>query len=317
MSKNDAASHLQVNIQTADTGFYQGFNKIVSITPKVLIVALIFWTALFPEQAGKALEQIQHWTTRVFGAWYIYTAALFMLATLALAILPKSAHTKLGQPHDTPEFSNFSWFSMMFGAGIGIGMLTYSTAEPIYHFVENPDTIRGITAGLSEGNVRNAYKWAFLHYALTPWSCYAVIGITLAYLSYNRGFPLTIRSSLQPLFGRAVSGPLGHAVDIVAILATIIGVGVTIGYGVSQFASGMFNVSGASWLMNDGEPSLAGRFLALGLVLFASTISAMSGVNRGIKWLSNINMGLSFFLLLFFVLFGSLLFAAKAFGFAI
>ncbi|MFT5572719.1 MAG: choline/carnitine/betaine transport [Cryomorphaceae bacterium] len=317
MPKSDVSKNTHLSIETADSGFYQGFNKVVSITPKVLVIALIIWAGFFPESSGPALLTMQNWTTDVFGAWYMYVAALFMIATVLLAIIPKSAHTKLGLPDDTPEFSNFSWFSMMFGAGIGIGMLTYSTAEPIFHFVSNPDTILGFAEGSTAGNVRNAYKWAFLHYALTPWACYAVIGITLGYLSYNRGFPLTIRSSLQPLFGKAVSGPLGHIVDIVAILATIIGVGVTIGYGVSQFASGVFNITPAAWLMTDGKPSLAAQITALSIVLIASTISAMSGVDKGIKWLSNINMGLSFFLLIFFVFFGSLLFAAKIFGFAI
>ena len=141
---------------------------------------------------------------------------------------------------------------MMFGAGIGIGMLTYSTAEPIFHFANNPDTIKGITTGLDENNVRNAYKWAMLHYGFTPWACYGVVGISLGYLSYNRGLPLTIRSALQPLFGRAMSGSAGNVVDIVAILATIVGLSVTIGYGVSQFASGLFNISGAQWLVGEG-----------------------------------------------------------------
>jgi choline/carnitine/betaine transport len=317
MSNNEVRKVTHLEIETSDSGFYKGFNKVVSVTPKILVIALIIWTGIFPEIAGPALLTIQNWTTDVFGAWYMYVAAIFMIACVLLAIIPKTANTKLGLPSDTPEFSNFSWFSMMFGAGIGIGMLTYSTAEPIFHFVSNPDTILGLAEGSTAGNVRNAYKWAFLHYALTPWACYAVIGITLGYLSYNRGFPLTIRSSLQPLFGRAVSGPLGHVVDIVAILATIIGVGVTIGYGVSQFASGVFNITPAAWLMTDGTPSLAAQITALSIVLVASTISAMSGVNKGIKWLSNINMGLSFFLLIFFVFFGSLLFAAKIFGFAI
>ncbi|MFT6032639.1 MAG: choline/carnitine/betaine transport [Arenicella sp.] len=307
-----------VSVNTAQSGFYKDFNKVVAITPKVLVLCLIAWAVLLPEQAQQTLSDMQHWTTSVFGSWYMFAAAIFMISVMLLGIIPRTGRIKLGAKNDKPEFSLFSWFSMMFGAGIGIGMLTYSTAEPIFHFASNPDTIQGLSNSLDPDNVRNAFKWGIFHYALTPWGSYAIIGIALGYFSYNKGLPLTIRSSLQPLFGNAVQGWLGHAVDIAAILATIIGVGVTIGYGVSQFASGVFNISGAQWLMNtDGTPSFAAQLVALIVVLIASTLSAMSGVNKGIKWLSNINMGLSFLLLIFFVFFGSLGFAINAFGFAI
>jgi choline-glycine betaine transporter len=199
---------------------------------------------------------------------------------------------------------------MMFGAGIGIGMLTYSTAEPIFHFATNPETIQGTSTSLDADNVRNAYKWALLHYGLTPWACYGIIGIALGYLKYAKGMPLTIRSGLQPLFGSSLSGWLGNLVDIAAILATLIGLGVTIGYGVSQFSAGLFNISGLSFLVNDiGQPTLSAQIMGLVLIVGASCVSALSGIQRGIKWLSNINMGLSFFILAFFLIFGSTMFA--------
>ena len=311
MSKNAA-------VHTASAGFYRGFNRTVSITPKILIFCLIIWALMLPKTAETVLNDLQAWTTSVFGAWYMIAAAIFMVIVLSLAIIPKTGKIKLGKANDRPEFSLFSWFSMMFGAGMGIGILTYSTAEPIYHFASNPDTIVGLANGLDPDNVRNAFKWSFFHYALTPWGAYAIIGISLGYFSYNKGLPLTIRSSLKPLFGNAVNGWIGHIVDIAAIVATIIGVGVTIGFGVSQFSSGIFNVSNASWLIDaNGAPSIGAQLSALLIVLIASIVSAMSGVNKGIKWLSNINMGLSVFLLVFFVFFGSLAFSASAFGFAV
>ena len=203
---------------------------------------------------------------------------------------------------------------MMFGAGIGIGMLTYATAEPIFHFGNNPDVIMGLVGAETAENVRPAYKWSFLHWGFSAWACYALVGLELAFFSYSRGLPLTIRSGLTPLFGKALSGPLGHVVDIVSVIATILGVSVTIGYGVSQFASGIYNITGGGWIMNDkGAPTLQAMLLALVVVMGASTLSAMSGVGRGIKWLSNINMGLSLFLLAFFILFGATIFVMKAF----
>ena len=312
------ANEVAVAISTERFGFYAGFNQVVVLVPKLLLAALILWVGLSPSAAGEVLLSVQNWSTTSFGGWYVYVTAFYTVICLALAIWPRTAHVKLGRSDEKPEFSMFTWLSMMFGAGIGIGMLTYSTAEPIFHLANNPDTIKGITTGLDENNVRNAYKWAMLHYGFTPWACYGVVGISLGYLSYNRGLPLTIRSALQPLFGRAMSGSAGHVVDIVAILATVVGLSVTIGYGVSQFASGLFNISGAQWLVGEGgKPTLLAQLFGLTLIVGASCLSAMSGLNRGIKWLSNINMGLSVFLIAFFVIFGATFFALQTFAYTI
>jgi len=300
-------------IETRQTGFYQGFNHFVAIGSKILIGMLIIWAAVFPDQAGAALSALNAWLLAHFGHWYMYVVFFYILVCFGLALWPATGRILLGQPGEKPEFSRFSWFSMMFGAGIGIGMLTYATAEPIFHFGNNPDVIRGLAVGETAGNVRAAYKWSFLHWGFSAWACYALVGLALAFFSYSRGLPLTIRSGLTPLFGKALSGPLGHVVDIVSVITTILGVSVTIGYGVSQFASGIFNITGASWMMQaDGNPTKVAMLLALVIVMGASTLSALSGVGRGIKWLSNINMGLSLFLLGFFILFGATVFVFKA-----
>lgn len=314
MSEQPNAHHSDFVVKTQASGFYEGFNRFVAIGAKILIGLLIIWAGLFPKQAGKILLDVQNWTTGTFGGWYIWITTFYLLVCLALAMWPKTGKIKFGAVGEKPEFSRFSWFSMMFGAGIGVGMLTYSTAEPIFHFANNPDVIKGLSDAQSPNNVRNAYKWAMLHYGLTPWACYGIVGMALGYFSYNRNLPLTFRSTLKPLFGKALIGPLGHIVDIVAIIATVIGVSVTIGYGVSQFASGVFNFTGAEWISSEnGKPTLAAQLTALIIILGASTVSAMSGVNKGIKWLSNINMGLSFFLLAFFAIFGATLFAGRTF----
>ena len=307
-----------ININTAQSGFYAGYNSTVALTPKILIGLLILWTAFSPQVAGKVLLEVQQWSNEEFGAWYVYVTGFFLVVCLSLGLLPKTGKIKLGKIDEEPEFSSFTWFAMMFSAGLGVGMLTYSTAEPVFHFMQNPQTIQGITQAQTVGNVRAAFAYSYLHYGLTPWGIYGLIGLSLAYFSYNRGMPLTIRTALYPLFGKWVSGPLGHAVDIAAILATVIGMGVTVGYGVSQFASGMFNITGADWLINkNGAPTLAAQISALVIIMTASTLSAMSGIKRGIKWLSNINMSLSVFLLLFFIVFGSLGFAIHALAFGI
>lgn len=318
MSKSPLSEQKTISINTEKSGFYEGFNRVVAVIPKLLIIILIAWVGFSPSSAGQVLLELQNWSTQTFGAWYIYVTAFYTLVCLGLCIWPRTAYVKLGRPDETPEFSTFSWLSMIFGAGIGIGMLTYSTAEPITHFANSPDTIRGLSDGLDINNVRNAYKWAMLHYGLTAWACFGVVGLSLGYLSYNRQLPLTIRSGLEPLFGQTMSGTIGNVVDIVAILATIVGLGVTIGFGVSQFTSGLFNITGASWLIdNAGKPTLMAQLFGLTLIVCASCLSALSGLKRGIKWLSNINMSLSIFLIVFFILFGATLFALQTFFFTI
>jgi len=225
-------------IPTADVGFYKGFSKIVAITSKLLIAGLVIWAIAFPEQSGAVLNSINGFILSSFNYWYIWTVTLFVMVCIGLAIWPTAGRLKLGTKDSVPEFSNFSWFSMMFGAGIGVGMLTWAVAEPVYHFNNNPEVIKGLTEGATAGNVRMAYKWSFLHWGLGAWACYAIAGLALGFFSYRRGLPLTMRSSLTPLFGKSLSGSLGHVVDIVAVVATILGVAQTLGFGVEQFVSG-------------------------------------------------------------------------------
>jgi choline/carnitine/betaine transport len=280
----------------------------------LLLVVLIMWTVVFPADAGAMLSSLNRVVLANFGAWYVYVTAFYLITCLGLALWPATGARRLGQPGERPQFSDFSWFSMMFGAGVGIGMLTYSTAEPIHHFVSNPDVILGAVAGEAAATVRSTYKWAFLHWGLTAWSIYAIVGLSLAFFSYSRGLPLTIRSGLTPLFGRLLSGPLGHVVDIAGVIATVLGVAVTIGYGARQLASGVFSLTGAHWMSVDGRPTMAAILVALLVVMSASTWSALSGVMRGIKWLSNLNMALTFAFLAFFLLFGSTLFGLESYA---
>jgi len=310
-------------INTEESGFFQGLNKYISLISIVIAVVFLAWVMVSPEKATDILGKIQGWFNGNFGAWYLYVSAFYLIVCLFVALWPKSGRIKLGGADEKPEFSRFSWFSMMFGAGLGVGMLTYAVGEPVFHFVDNPDVIKGLAVGSDESNIRPAFKWTLLHYGLTAWGIYGMVGLSLAYFAYNRNMPLTIRSGLTPIFGKILSGPFGHAVDITAIIATITGVGYTIALGVKQFAFGLHNVSGGNWIIPEGgiEPTNVAVLLCLAVITVASIMSAISGVGKGIKWLSNLNMGLSFFLLLFFAVFGigsgALLFALKHYFLAI
>ncbi len=303
-----------LSVATAKVGFYKGFNHTVTLGSKALILALALWALVFPDKAVSVLSAVQGMTLDNFGSYYIYAMAMFAFVCFILAAIPQIGKIKLGSADTKPEFSSFSWFSMMFGAGIGIGMLTYATGEPIYHFANNPDIIAGTVAAKSAETLDSVYRYSFLHWGLSAWSVYSLVGLSLAYFSYNRGLPLTIRSGLAPLFGKSLNGVLGHVVDITAVLATILGIAVTIGFGISQFASGIYNVFGAQWMIESGKPSTISMLAALVVVMGLSTLSAISGVGKGIKWLSNINMTLSFALLAFFLVFGSTWLALELLG---
>ena len=178
--------------------------------------------------------------------------------------------------------------------------------------------VAGTVAGNTEEAVQSAYRYTFAHYGFHAWSIYVVTGLSLAYYAYTRDMPLTIRSALTPLLGKAVNGVLGHVVDVLGVVATILGVSVTIGFGVSQFIDGVYAITGMEWIMNMGgevpTPSKVGLIAGLVAIMGMSIISAVSGVGRGVKYLSNLNLVLSLILLMTFVIFGSFAFAMSTYG---
>lgn len=293
-------------IETHDSGFYDGFSRAVTIPAKLIVALIIGWAIFFPVRAKETLDLANSSIISTFSGWYIYLVAALMLVCLALALVPRTGRLRIGAAEEKPEFSRFSWFAMLFGAGIGIGMLTYSTGEPLAHFSNNPDIIRGTIEARTAEAVRPAYIYTFLHWGFAAWCTYALVGLAIGYVSFRRNLPLTIRSALTPLFGKAMSGNAGHAVDIVAVVATILGVSVTMGLGVEQFVAGLHRIGMGDWLLSaEGTASTAAIIVALLVLVGASTMSALSGVGRGIKWLSNLNMGLSFALLALFLIAGS------------
>ena len=302
-------------IETHDRGFYDGFAREVAIPAKMIVSLIIMWAIFFPVNAMETLQVANSTIIATFAGWYIYLVAALIVVCLGLALHPQTGRLKIGCDGEEPEFSTFSWVSMLFGAGIGIGMLTYSTGEPLAHFTNSPEIIRGVVEAGSVEAVRPAYMWTFLHWGFGAWCTYALVGLAIGYVSHRRGLPLTIRSSLVPLFGERMSGLFGHCVDVVAVVATILGVAVTMGLGVQQFVAGLHRIGMGDWLLTqDAIASPLAIIVARVALVGASTLSALSGVGRGIKWLSNINMGLSFALLGLFALVGSGLYGLELLG---
>ncbi len=309
-----------VEVDTQPAGFYEGYSLPIAVVSKTAMSLLVIWALVFPLSAGDTLSDLNTSLLNIFNTFYVLSVGLFAWFLFALAVIPSTGRRRLGPDGEPPEFSTFSWFAMMFGAGLGVGLMVYATAEPLGLWGSNPEIIRSNAEPHTEGAIRSAYRYSFMHYGFHAWSIYVVTGLALSYYTYTRGMPLTIRSALTPLFGRHINGILGHIVDILGVVATILGVAVTIGYGVSQLVEGAYSILGAQWLLQPGvdggapTPSSVGMIVALVLIMGLSIMSAVSGVGRGVKYLSNLNLVLSCILLLVFVIFGSFGFAMTTYG---
>ncbi len=309
-----------IQIELAKTGFYKGLNKFITISSKVLITGLVLWAAIVPAQALFVLNAVNVALLNTFNFYYIYVVSFFLVFCIGMAAIPSIGRLTLGKSGEKPEFSNFSWFSMMFSAGMGIGLMVFSTAEPLWHFGGNPEIIKGNVDPYTQEAVQSTFRYAFLHYGLHPWGVYVAVGLSMAYCSHVRHLPLTIRSTLASLFGRHLNGYIGHFLDITAIVATLLGVAVTIGYGISQLIAGFDHLVELDWIMSsrtDPTPSKFSLIIVLIIVMLLSTISAATGIGRGVKYLSNLNLGLSLILLCVFLFSGPLIFSLKLYGSAL
>jgi choline-glycine betaine transporter len=311
----------ELEIKKAATGFYEGHSVEIALLSKSIMIALVIWALFWPANANGVLGSLNWRLLEDFNSFYIIVVGLFAFFLFVVAALPQTGKRVMGRPGEGTEFSNFSWFSMMFGAGLGVGLMVFATAEPLGLWGSNPLVVAGEVAGNSKEALQSAYRYTFAHYGFHAWSIYVVTGLSLAYYAYTRDMPLTIRSALTPLFGRLMNGFIGHVVDVLGVVATILGVSVTIGFGVSQFIDGMYAITGMEWMMNmAGEapaPGTVGLIAGLLVIMGLSIISAVSGVARGIRYLSNLNLVLSLILLSTFIIFGSFLFAITTYGTAL
>ncbi|WP_454016191.1 BCCT family transporter [Azospirillum sp. Marseille-Q6669] len=268
-----------------------GINKTVSFTAGGLILLFVLLASVFTESFGARISALQSAIVGNFGWFYILSVAGFLLFAFWLFFSPYGS-IKLGKDDDEPEFSYLTWFAMLFSAGMGIGLLFYGVAEPVLHFA-NP---RVGEAGTPDA-AREAMNLAFLHWGLHAWGIYITVGLSLGYFAYRHDLPLTIRSALYPLLGDRLSGWPGHLVDIVAIVGTLFGIATSLGLGVMQINAGLDYLG----LVSVGTVQ---QMVLIAVITAVATASAVSGVGRGIRRLSELNMLAGLLLLLFVFLLG-------------
>jgi choline/glycine/proline betaine transport protein len=270
-------------------------NPPVFILSAVLTVAFVLFAMLATETAGALFSATQGWITESAGWFYVLAVAGFLVFVIGLA-LSGYGRIKLGSDHSEPEYSYWSWFAMLFSAGMGIGLMFFGVAEPVMHYVSPP-----VGEAETAEAARQAMRITFFHWGVHAWAIYAVVALSLAYFSFRQGLPLTIRSSLYPLIGERIYGPIGHAVDIFAVLGTIFGVATSLGFGVIQINSGLHYLFSV--------PTTVGvQVLLIAVITAIATLSVALGLDAGIRRISLLNMILAAGLLAFVLVAGPTIF---------
>ncbi len=265
--------------------------KPVFIPSVVLLSLLVFYAAGMPEHAANVFSSIKDGIAEKFGWFYMLSVAVIVAFALFL-VLSSYGRFRLGPDQSTPAYSNTSWFAMLFSAGMGIGLMFFGVAEPVTHFLSPP-----VGEGGGVENMQNAMNIVFLHWGLHAWGIYAIVGLVLAYFSFRHGLPLSIRSALYPLIGDRIYGGIGHTVDTVAVLGTILGVATSLGFGVLQINSGL------NYLF-DVPIGIGVQVVLIAITTALATISVVMGLDGGIKRLSELNIYLAVALMAFIFLLG-------------
>ena len=275
-------------------------NPQVFITSIFLILLALVLCILFPSSINQWFADTQTTVTTTLGWFLIVTVNIILIFCIYLA-LSKYGKIRLGGDDAEPEFSRTSWFAMLFSAGMGIGIMFYSVAEPVSHFANPPRPIADETQAAIQ-----AMNFTGLHWGLHAWAIYAIVGLALAFFSFNRKLPMTFRSLFYPFWGEKIHGWWGHTIDILSVLATVFGLSTSLGLGVTQISSGFRFVFG--W-----EISPLIQSVMILIIISIATISVFSGLDKGVKLLSKANMLLALGLMLLIFILGPSLFILKGY----
>ncbi len=257
----------------------------------VLIVIFIALTLIIGKPMEKIFSNIQSGMADYAGWFFVMAVNIFVGFALFLAF-SKFRDIRLGGKDAKPEFSTFAWFAMLFSAGMGIGLLFFSVAEPMTHYGTPP-----VPYSNQAERANNAMTYTLLHWGLHAWAIYALVGLALAFFTFNQGLPLTIRSVFYPLLGDRIYGPFGDIIDVVAVVATLFGLATSLGFGVGQVAAGLdhlFNIPDTVWT----------QVVLIILITLAATISVVTGLHGGVRFLSELNMRLGLIFLIIMIIIG-------------
>ena len=284
----------------AITRIDQHLNRPVFYLSSLTILALVLFALIAPQTANVFFTDLQS-TIIKNGSWFYVVSVAIILLTVIYIGFSSFGEIRLGPDHCKPDFSFPSWLSMLFAAGMGIGLMFFGVAEPVMHFLSPPTATEGTIEA-----VREAMKMTFFHWGLHAWAIYAVVGLILAYFSFRLNLPLTLRSALYPMIGDRIYGWAGHTVDILAVVSTVFGIATSLGLGAAQINSGL------SYLFGLEESVPVQIYLMIGIIAIA-IVSVATGLDKGIRRLSELNMILAIALLLFILILGPTVFLLAAY----
>lgn len=268
----------------------------------VLIVGIfLVWGFFFPENLDEVTGKVLSAITASFGWFYLMATFIFLAFAIYVAFGPYG-RIKLGKDDDEPDYSYYTWLAMLFSAGMGIGLVFWGVAEPIYHYLTPAISEVG---GETPEAARLALRYSFFHWGFHPWAIYTIIALAIAYSQFRKGESGLISSTFRPLIGDRVEGPLGKGIDSLAAIATVFGVATSLGFGTLQISGGLTHIFGI-------PNNLTVHLLIIGIVTILYLISATTGLDKGIRYLSNLNLGLAGGLLLFVLLAGPTSFIVDA-----
>lgn len=278
-----------------------GVNPPVFLVSAAVAVVFVLFGVAFTDRAAALADLALGFITTTFGWLYVLAVGFLLLFCLWLMV-SRHGQIRLGRDDEEPAFSTPTWFAMLFSAGMGIGLVFYGVAEPMIHYASPP---------FGEPHTVSAAKGAmaltFFHWGLHAWAIYVVMGVSLAYFAFRRGEPLTIRSAFRPLLGDRVDGPVGHAIDILAVFGTLFGLATSLGLGSMQVNAGLSHLFGI-------ERSTVTQVILIALITGAATVSVVSGLDKGVRRLSEINVTLASGLLLFVFVAGPTLFLLRLYA---
>lgn len=251
----------------------------------VIVLAALFFGVVAPKSFEEATGNIQSFLTSAFGWYYLILVTIIVIFCIFLIFSPVGM-IRLGKQDEKPEFSTISWFSMLFSAGMGIGLVFWGAAEPLSHYLTPP-----LAEGSTDAAQREAMRYVFFHWGIHAWGIYAIVALALAYFQFRKGEPGLISATLKPIFGEKMNGTFGTVVDVLAVVATVVGVATTLGFGAAQINGGL------SFLWGVPNNFLI-QLIIVAVVTLLFIASAMSGLGKGIKILSNTNMILALLLLI-------------------
>ena len=285
-------------------GFGFDLHPQVFFSSAVLLVVFIVLTLAFREDAERVFSSIQAQAARAGGWFYILAANVYLVVVILFA-LGKYGRIRLGGPQARPEFSTFAWYAMLISAGMGIGLMFWSVAEPVTHF-QNPPGVFTQVQPESLPAAREAMGITFYHWGLHAWGIYALVGLGLAFFTFNRGLPLTMRSVFFPLLGERIYGWPGHLIDILAVIATLFGLATSLGFGAGQVNSGL------SYLFGVPDAPIV-QVALIAAITGLATLSVIAGLDAGVRRLSELNIWIGAVFLAFVLAVGPTLFLLGAF----